>query len=105
MSFPHAYHRRMIEAFLDALESDLLSTRRGPMGTVDALAVWAALGYLARSLQDAGFELDEDTAELIARHRVQHRALEHGAGDDDFPAHRETVHESAVGRGRRRSRA
>jgi len=34
-------------------------------GSYDALAVWAALGYLARSLQDAGFELHEGTAERL----------------------------------------
>ncbi|MEZ6186390.1 MAG: hypothetical protein R3F62_15445 [Planctomycetota bacterium] len=36
-------------------------------GSYDGLAVWAALGYLARSLQDAGFRLDEDTEARLAR--------------------------------------
>ncbi|MCA8922988.1 MAG: hypothetical protein KDD82_14330 [Planctomycetes bacterium] len=35
-------------------------------GSYDRLAVWCALGYLARSLQDAGFELSEDTEAQLA---------------------------------------
>ena len=81
-----------IAALRDALASDVLSTRRGPAGTVDALTVWAefrpalvgevevADGVRVDLSDDEEFRAVDEAMDVLSRSAA---ALRHGAADDE----------------------